>query len=184
MDAGAIENDPSVIFVLDAAYRFRLCNAAWDRFARENGGESVVGEVVLGRSVFDYILGAVARHYRRAFERTLQQGALWSQEYECSSPHVYRRFLMSVYPIQGELLVVNSLCVERPHEGGVLSAVEERYRNAGGMVVMCSNCRKTQTSGPEQRWDWAPGFVSEPPLNVSHGLCPACFEYYANQLGS
>ena len=42
IDIAGIEQDPSVIFVLDREYRLRWCNAAWDQFARENNGEQLL----------------------------------------------------------------------------------------------------------------------------------------------
>jgi len=181
-DEKAIESDPSVIFVLDQDLRIRLCNGAWDRFALENGGAHLLRRSILGRPIFDFISGNLADHYRKVFRQTLQRDIVWQQDYECSSPSVLRRFCMHVYPVRGELLIVNSLLVQSEHDREVSPAIEAHYRDSGGILLMCSNCRRVRAKGPEARWDWVPGFVLSPPARVSHGLCPPCYEYYSSKL--
>lgn len=31
------EDDPAIVYGVDSEFRIRYCNAAWDRFAAENG---------------------------------------------------------------------------------------------------------------------------------------------------
>lgn len=178
LDESAIENDPSVIYILDGDYRLCRCNAAWDRFALANSGESLLRDSVAGRSIFEYISGAVADHYRQVFERSLKSGGIWQQEYECSSPSIQRRFSMRIYPIRGELMIVNSLIVEDRHPAVAFPPIETRYRNSDGLIVMCANCRRAKVAETEEQWDWVPGFVEKRPFRVSHGLCSPCYEYY------
>jgi len=182
IDGSTIESDSSVIFVLDRDLRLRLCNAAWDRFARENDGESLLRQSILGRPIFDFISGALAEHYSRVFRQTLQGESVWRQGYECSSAEKSRRFSMHIYPVHGELMIVNSLVLETPHDRVASLSGEAEYRSGNGILLMCSNCRRTKTRAPSERWDWAPGFVASPPANVSHGLCPPCYEYYSSLL--
>ena len=89
---------------------------------------------------------------------------------------------MCVYPVAGELLIVNSLVVNEPHAGHAFPAFEAHYRNSDGLLMMCSNCRRVRI-GPVERWDWVPDFVDTPPSNVTHGLCRPCFEYYSSLIG-
>ena len=182
IDLAGIEQDPSVIFVLDREYRLRWCNAAWDRFARENNGEELLRDLIVGRSVFDFISGVLTDHYREAFRRTLERGVIWKQDYECSSSHVHRQFSMCIYPVDGELLIVNSLVANEPHGRHALLSFEAHYRDSNGLLVMCSNCRRTKI-GSVERWDWVPDFVDTPPNQVTHGLCQPCYEYYSSMIG-
>jgi hypothetical protein len=181
IDANAFDGDPSVIYVLDRGMRLRSCNPAWDRFAKENSGEHLLRPMILGRPVFDFISGVLADYYRDLFARILESGVDWHQEYECSSPEVMRTFAMHIYPVHGELLIVNSIIVQGPHEGEAFPPVEARYRNVAGVLVMCSNCRRAK-AGSEERWDWVPGFVTSQPPKVSHGLCSLCYEFYIRKL--
>jgi hypothetical protein len=39
----------------------------------------------------------------------------------------------------------------------------------------CSNCRRTQRAHGDE-WDWVTAHVTDPPPNISHGICPICIQ--------
>ena len=178
--AAALEQDTSVIFALDSSLRITYCNAAWDHFAAANGAPELVRPAPIGRSLLEYIRGPVASYYENAFRRVLIAADPWQHVYECSSPTIFRKFMMHVFPLKKTpgLLVVNSLCVERPHEASHESPCGAGYRSSHGVVVMCSHCRRTKRSESSDHWDWVPEYVERLPPNTSHGLCNLCLEYY------
>src|SRR5579871_165336 len=180
VDLSVLESDPAVIFVLDRQLRIRYCNSAWNRFALANGGPSLLSNAVCGRAVTDFISGTLATDYRATYEKALERGVAWVHDYECSSATCIRRFTMHVYPLEAGsgLVVTNALRVEMPREASSQACLQSDYRLANGMIVMCSNCRRTKSKGLEQTWDWVPQFVTDPPDMVSHGLCPICCEHY------
>jgi hypothetical protein len=173
-----LENDAAVVFALDSELRISYCNAAWDRFALENGGREVVREKQIGRSIWDVIPGPLRRLYEDGYMRTLATGEPWRHEYECSSGGTYRALHMSVYleTETGGLLVVNSVAVEHPHYPGIDIGPAERvrYHDEDGAVVMCCVCRKTRRGADAAEWDWVPAFVESPPARITHGLCRPC----------
>ena len=176
----ALEQDHSVIFSLDANLRITYCNTAWDRFAAANGGPGLIRPAPLGRSVLDYISGPLAAYYETAFRNALRAAEPWRHVYECSTPAAFRKFVMHVFPDKGThgLLVVNSLCVERPHEPSQTHLRDADYRAATGLVVMCSHCRRTRRTTAAEQWDWVPEYLEHQPAQTSHGLCSPCLEYY------
>ncbi len=180
LEGSPLETDLSVIFALNPALKIAYCNAAWDRFAAENGAPALTRAAVRGRSMLDFIDGPVADYYVAAFQRTLATDSPWRHDYECSSPDTYRAFTMHVYPLadRAGLMAVNSLRVEIPYPGLPCPGLEEAYRSAGGYIVMCSNCRRTERAGSDGIWDWVPDFVANQPPRVSHGLCGPCAEHY------
>lgn len=179
ISTAALENDPAVIFALDAHLRIAYCNTAWDRFAASNGGAAFIRPKPIGKPLLDFIGKPLAAYYEAAYHEVLRTGEPWRHLYECSSPTVFRRFAMQVLPMNGAgLLVVNSLCIERAHDVAHGSFSEAAYRRPDGIVVMCSHCRRTRRAGIAEHWDWVADFVREPPHQTSHGLCPPCFEYY------
>jgi hypothetical protein len=104
-------------------------------------------------------------------------------EYECSSASLYRRFLMTVYPVKNGagLLVVNTLAAERRHDA------EERpphaanpalYVDQDGIVRQCTHCRRIQVAGSSDLWHWVPAWVEHCPPSTSHTLCTFCLDYY------
>ena len=186
----ALEHDPSVIFVLDSSLRIAYCNTAWDRFAAANGGNDLLRPAPIGRSLVDSIGEPLSAFYESAYQGVLHSLEPWRHFYECSSPATFRKFSMHVLPLRstGGLLVVNSLCVERPHGLGAGPPSEAAYRQADGLIVMCSHCRRTRRTEAVGRdavgrdaieqWDWVAEYVAEMPPRTSHGLCKVCLEYY------
>jgi hypothetical protein len=180
LSQSALESDPSVIYALDADFRIRYCNAAWDAFALANGGAQWVRGNVKGRNLFEFVSGGLADYYKRSFAEVLRTGKPWHTAYECSSAEAERRFTMHVHPTSGTkgLLVVNSLVVQHPHRRKTADAIRTVYREPSGQIVMCSNCRRTRRAGSGGVWDWVPAFVASHLPEVSHGLCPPCLECY------
>lgn len=183
----ALEHDPAVIYVLDNDLRIIYCNAAWDRFAKNNGGSaSVYRRNQLGSCVLDAIPRPLKPFFRDAYSKVLATGEAWAHEYECSSPTEFRRFQMNVQPAAqgGGLLVVNSLHEERPIAAAELAglpAVAKTYANPHGLITMCSHCRRTARADGSDVWDWVPDYLNRMPKSISHGLCAVCMAlYYPN----
>jgi hypothetical protein len=178
--AAALEQDHSVIFGLDESLRLTYCNTAWDRFAAANGGLELIRPAPIGQPLLGYISGPLAAYYEMAFHDVLRDAQPWHHVYECSSPAAFRKFVMHVFPVKQThgLLVVNSLCVERPHEPSHTQRRDPDYRGTNGILVMCSHCRRTRRSAASEQWDWVPEYVEHQPPKTSHGLCNPCLEFY------
>ena len=181
-----VESAPAVIFCLDAELRLTYCNAAWDQFARDNGAPELCRPALIGRLVLDFIAEPDREYYARVYRRVLAQTQPREQLYECSSPQLYRQYLLRVLPLakQAGLLVINSLQVEHAHGRVPCSPTEERYRNGQGLILMCSSCRRTRCDSPgEEIWEWVPHFVESMPPGVSYDICPSCREHYYLEAG-
>jgi hypothetical protein len=176
-----LDAEQSVSFVLDEELRLRYCNPAWDRFAEHNGAPYLSGEKVLGRFVLASTSVDLAAFYGTLYTDVLRDGRSRSHNFQCSSPDMQRLMRMNVLSLKtaGAVLVSCSIRVEQPHSDPSSEPVEERYRGAKGLIVMCSNCRKTRRADvrPEV-WDWVPQFVVRQPSMVSHGICNLCLGYY------
>jgi hypothetical protein len=146
-------------------------NASWVGFARDNGGDDVAARFGIGASYFEGISGAL----REFYERVVHACDVTHEP----SPTRQRTFRMRVLPVKDHVLLVShSLVVERPHEASSeATLVEDAYRGAGGIVTMCSNCRRTRRADAAG-WDWVPQWVAHRPERVSHGICPLCRGYY------
>lgn len=57
------------------------------------------------------------------------------------------------------------------------SSALQRQGDATDLVVMCMYCQRTmcQVSGCN-RWELVPEHLARLPPNVSHGICPDCYE--------
>jgi hypothetical protein len=102
-------------------------------------------------------------------------------EYDCSSPELFRRYLMTLYPLghaEG-ILVVNSTIIEAGHDTKKShDPVSATYMDNNGFVRQCANCRRVRNMREPDRWDWVPAWVARPPARTSHTLCGFCLPYY------
>ncbi len=182
VDLDALDRDPGTIFGIWADGRLSLTNAAWERFAADNGAPSLPRRWPIGANVFDAIPGVLLPYYRAAWEAALRDARPWSHRYECSSPSRFRDLHMVAHPVgDAGLLVTNALVVERPHDPAGRPAVPplpSEHRTARGGVVQCAECRRVRAGDAMWRWDWVPAWVAEPPAGTRSGLCEICFDQY------
>ncbi len=184
IDFDTIENSPHSIYAISKKFELIYLNQGWFNFAKENNGEPDISEKFkIGTSIFKGIKGIVSEYYYDKYSTILKTLKPWSHEYQCSSNELYREFLQNVYPLKkGEgLLIVNSLKIEEPHE--VLTSHNNSYLQENGFIVQCCNCRKTQKADDHDIWDWVPHYIEKMPPNVSHSICPVCFDYYYKNSG-
>jgi hypothetical protein len=109
------ENNPSACYMLGADLEITYCNPAWDRFAAENGGASLAAQSVLYRPVLQFFTTVMRDYYAGLFALARETGEMQCQEYECSSPEIFRSFQMQIYPLKNGLAIVNSLHAKRAH---------------------------------------------------------------------
>lgn len=174
----SLSETDDVAYVLGPDRTILASNAGWSRFARDNGADGSLGRWERGDATFDDAVPEPLRaFYRDAFARALATGERWEHEYECSSDVTWRRYRMVVYPVDGRLVVVNSLVAEAPHQRPECASNEAVYVSRG-LIVMCSHCRRVRNPTGALRWDWVPAYVRSPPHNVSHGLCEPCEAFY------
>ena len=177
-DVKALEADASTLVALDPGATILWVNPAWERFARANDGAQVLVRFCPSASYFDGISPPLRAFYEQGLGGALSTDNVFQHDYECSSPDAFRLFHMRALPIASKgLLVEHSLVVDRPHDRPEAPALEELYRDANGLVVMCSNCRRVRRAH-SAGWDWVPAWVRKLPPRTSHGICDACVGFY------
>jgi hypothetical protein len=177
----ALESSPHPCFALTESLEISYCNAAWDRFALENGGgQDVLASRVLHKPFLQFVPRDLAGHFMNLFRTARALGRLQSQDYECSTPELFRVYRMQIYPLQPGcgFVVINSLRVVHPHTRVVCEPDETKYRDKDGLIHMCANCRRACRAEEPAAWDWVPAYVQAPRRDLTHGVCPFCREYY------
>jgi hypothetical protein len=181
-DLDALDRDASVIYGLFPDFRLGYFNAAYERFAADNGGERILTDWGLGAAVLTAVDGKIRDFYADAFRGVLAQGQPWEQTYHCHSPDRYRTYRMRVLPLQGGkgLLVVHSNVADLPYPEKASDAPvdDARYQDEDGLVKQCSHCRRVRRVAPPAGWEWVASFVERPPSNVAPTLCDLCADYY------
>lgn len=175
-DLATLDTESSHIAFIGADGKIVWTNAAWDRFGRANGADPRA--IGLGTNYFDAVEGDLNPWLRRVASRCVTSESDFQHDYECSSDSVQRTFRMRMLPIaRAGILIEHSPRVETGHPGRPMPADDASYRNAAGLIVMCSNCRRVKRVG-NPSWEWVPEWVAREPTRVSHGLCYTCLEYY------
>ena len=184
LDFQTLEDSKHSIYGVDKDLNLIYINPAWMKFAEENGSASdVLKKYPLGSPMINAIGGKkVKKHYLMNYFKALQTGVVWQHEYECSAEKIYRKFHQGVYPLKdgNGLVIINSLMVERPIKGEKKMTYDgiQIYNQPDGTITQCSNCRHCQRSDNSLEWDWVPEYVRNMPQNVSHSICPTCFDYF------
>lgn len=173
-----LRNSEQVSFVLDSSLNLAYHNKAWDRFARENSAPELAGGAAIGTNLLSVIEKHLRPFYREALHKVTRENTIWEWEYECSSPDLFRKFLMRVHPIKpsGWLLVTNSILVEGEHAPGNTDFKD--YVDAHGKIHMCAHCRCSRRTATPERWDFVPANLKLEGANVTQGLCPICKNYF------
>jgi len=179
IDLDVLDSDPATIVGVEPNLRIAFVNDAWFRFAAANGARWQPGEWGLGANLVDATPSDLRPFYDLLFAVALRTGEAVAHDYECSSAERYRKFRMRIHPLEGKgYLVTHTPTIERAHDLESHAPTDLEYLHASGLYLQCAHCRRTRHALVQNRWDWVPSYVSNPPSNVSHGLCPVCFAYH------
>lgn len=184
-DLETLENSRYSIYALSKDMELIYFNPAWIRFAQENDVDrDVLNKFSLGTAIPKVLKGQEVRDfYIQNYKNVLATGKVWRHEYECSSIDEFRYFHQGVYPLKdGEgIIVINTLLVNVPADlinRKAYEAIEKQYLQPTGLITQCTNCRYTQRADQPEIWDWVPSWVEKMPDNISHSICPTCFDYH------
>jgi hypothetical protein len=176
-----LEAEPHSACVLGRGGVILHVNAAWDRFALENGGApDCLGERIVGKTYFNFIDGAAPRAFFEGAWLRVLAGCPVTLRSECSTATVSRELSTRLLPVT----------VGRDPGAAVIHAVERvvpvpglrgcpdpaRWIGEGGCVDSCTACRRVRrTDG--SGWDLVPELIAKPPP-AHWGFCPLCASAY------
>lgn len=179
-DLETLENDLHSIYAVDKDLRLIYFNKAYLEFAKSNNGEPYLSQKYpLGSYLPDAICGDIKELYLNKLSNVLTSGKSEQLLYECSSSLLHRLFMQKLYPLRNKagIVIINALNTEKK-----IKIKEELtsnlYLQDTGFINQCSNCRRTQSSKNTNFWDWVPNYIIKMPNNISHTICPICFDYY------
>ncbi len=174
-----LRSSNQVGYVLDPGLNLVFRNPAWDHFARENGAPELAADSIIGTNLQNVIDDSLWTFYLEAFNKVTKEQRVWELVYECSSPELFRKFLMRVHPIEpdGWLLLTHNILVEREHTPSEHGPIEH-YLDDRGQIRMCVHCRCSKRVTLPDSWDFVPGHLDRTLGNVTHGLCPICKSYF------
>jgi len=192
-DRDALELQEDTVCGIWSDGRIAYFNPAWTRFALNNGGEDVLERWPIGSNLFTSVPAPLKSFYRQLFERSAFQSMVQSDRpvqhlYECSSPEMFRQYLMTVYALErgAGYLAVHSRVHEYAHHAAERPRCdpdERLYRHRDGMLHQCIYCRKMQRTADPRIWDWVPEWVDKTPPDTSHSVCDLCRRDYFEKIG-
>ena len=174
----------TIAYRLDGDDKISDVSADWGEFARENGAPELAGRPVLGRSLWDVVVGAEARLLgSRLFARCRATRESRRLPYRCDGPDVRRYLVMALEaPTGSDILCVSHVMREEPRASVLL--LDPGVPRTDEPLLACSWCRKVYVGG---RWVEVEQAVEKlrlferPELPfLSHGICPACAELAAS----
>lgn len=176
-DVDELDREEGIVVALDHEGTIVWTNQAWEKFARDNDGDEISPRFGLGARYLDGITGPLRPYFEAVFDNVRATQEPFEQDYECSSPDLFRLHHVRILPIDEHgLLIEHSARASHPHGGGPELTTDAAFRDDRGMLLQCSNCRRVHCVG--DGWHWIREWVKTPPVATTHGLCAACAGHY------
>lgn len=167
----------SVIYWLNSSYEIIGVNAEWDRFALCNGGDSILGHLVIGKPLFSFIIGDSTR---MVVDNLLQRAQIPHQEvcrsYRCDSPDLRRYMEMRIIPEPSKTLRLEHKLIRQE---SVTPPIYYQYNPTSHRPYRrCSICNKVMY---RQVWSEGSDLIHSFPQPAAHSIdvvyhvCPHCF---------
>lgn len=170
-----------ITYSLDANDTLIDIGGTWEDFARENKGESLTRENVLGKSLFTFVNGREVRSiYKSLFSKVRRQGSTLSFAFQCDSPTCRRRMRIHIDPMPDQGLTVRTELIEEipREEVPLLDPGLPRTEEQIQICCICSDVRSKEGLWVpiEKESDRRKLLESSALPQLSHGYCPRCLE--------
>lgn len=170
---------PRCCYQVDAEDRIISIEGAWSAFARENGGQALLDNPPLGRSLWDFIQGTSTRNiYHIIMKHVRKSGRAAQFPFRCDSPHTLRYMEMRVsLGEEGSLWFQTSIAKEVPAHTAKTPAETSGERDY--FVHMCAWCDRVQVGSewvPLETAIWSLALLDAPKAPpITHDICLTCY---------
>lgn len=175
------EDNPQfhVLYRIDAEDRICDVNAAWTYFAKENEGEILARERVLGQPLWDHICDSTTVELYRQMVKRAREGHTVKFHYRCDAPDRRRLFRMTITPVGGGRIEFESRLRREEVRPRVPLLDRQEQNRSQELVRICSWCEKAAL--PDGRWVPVEEAVEAMQLmqrerlpGLTHGICEHC----------
>lgn len=165
-------------YAIDAEDRIRIVSPEWLQFAVENEAPELSEAAVLGRSLWDFVVGEeTQRLYALLFAELRAHPGERSLPFNCDSPTRVRRMRLTLrsqpagaIALEGLLLASETRAPEPLFQRGA--------QRAAGSISICSLCRRLEAGGEWVEVAEAIGrlrlFARALPPRLAETVCPDC----------
>lgn len=171
--------ESNVIYKVDNDFKIIYVNDAWDLFAKENNGDEIISDKVLGENLFDFIHSRDVKQMYFEIISYVRKGKILKFPFRCDSPTQIRNLHMLVYlDNNGNVTFSSELQSTKIRETPLYviytSNVEEEY-----MLVMCSWCKRVRAENGwvevEEVLNNEKIFLKHQIPKITHSICEECY---------
>jgi hypothetical protein len=163
---------------IDAADCLTHVNEAWSEFARQNHGEELMPQHVLGHNLLRAIADTTVRELYTRMILAARAGRTLRFRYRCDAPARRRTFEMEIRLVEaGAVEFVSTLQHEEPRPS--VYVLESDRRRDERMLLICSWCQKVEL--PDATWVPVEAaveilhlFDADTYPQLTHGMCGLC----------
>lgn len=178
-----------IVYHVDRDNKICFVNSEWSIFARENNARRLEASAMLGAPLMDSIADKSSRYlYSVMIDRIRREQQNLSFQFRCDSPGMRRWMKMEMFPLSNQGIGFNSYCVkEEPRQ--YVSLLADDVERSDQFIKVCGWCKKFLVGRNE--WVEAEEAVKRLGLfdatklpQLSHGMCPGCYNHYSAYLSS
>lgn len=184
MSAGSVFR---IEYDLDADDCIAAIRGGWDDFAEANGAPSLTADSVIGRGLWDYVDGVDVRSvYRMLVEHVRSTGKSKRLSFNCDDKDTVRRFELHIHMNAEGTVGFESTLIDAHRRPSVPLFEPAIARSDDAILTVCSVCKLVDVQGVWLAVEEALArlhIMTNPVMpQVSHGLCPTCFEVISASL--
>ena len=155
---------------------------SWEAFARANAwGIELRPENVVGHLLWDFIQDTETQLlYKEVFRRVRAGRPTRAIPFRCDSPHERRFLRLLLSPLSDGQIEIKSKIIKTERRDPV-SLLDKDTPRSGDFIRICSMCKKIFTT--DNKWvEIEEGlaqlrlFEAREMPQLTHGLCPICYE--------
>jgi hypothetical protein len=181
--------DPRIVYQVDKGDRICDVNAAWSAFASANQGAHLLPPAVLGQSLWDAITDPTTRLVYRALLARVRSGAGPVRFLvRCDAPDRRRLLEMRIMTTDtGGVAFSSAVVAEEPRPR--VSLLDVDARRSAEILPACGWCMRVRLADGswveiEEAVSALALFESEVLPQLSHGMCPSCYDAMDRALGA
>lgn len=158
--------------VVDQNLRILWVGGEWDEFAIENQGSSATANAVLSTTIDQHVVGDQTKTaVVRLIQAVLESQNELKIDYRCDSPHMLRRFQLTVKPMKEDrVLMVHDL---RDAQNFSQPHAPWHYRHDAEAQKCSFCCAVAMPGGPWVAWS----DLDPHPAAVNYVMCPTCTDH-------
>ena len=177
-------------YQVDALNRIVWIDDGWLEFAQANEGGDLCEDRVIRRPLFDFVADLDTVHvYRLLLDRVRSSGDAIVVPFRCDSPGCRRDMVLRMVGTGDGHVAFESLLLRAEPRDYVALLDSTIKRKGAHFVKVCGWCKQVRIADDlwlevEEAIARVPFFTRDEGLQITHGMCPACFAVVKAKIAS